>query len=279
MSRRLATDLYKLLNVSRQASDADIKAAYRTLAMKFHPDRVLIVAEDSKSASSSATSHQKFLEIKEAYETLSDATRRREYDIKLGGGAYQFDTQFDDDIAPGMGQTTQHTAFYRDNLYRQQQREDAAAAHGTGGAHYYQDRYQQAKAWRHSNPFPGAGGFSTDDDILNNMSSSSSSNSNSSGQRAGGPKVDPELERLRRKMGAHSQRGASSDNFRKITESELEEMISSNLQAKRESRIKGDYDSYPDNNRDSEPNSYSSSHRNKNNRLRKGGDSDDCTIV
>ena len=64
------SDYYKLLDVPRNASEADIKKAYRRLAMKYHPDR----NPGDKAA------EDKFKEAKEAYEVLSDATRRAIYD-------------------------------------------------------------------------------------------------------------------------------------------------------------------------------------------------------
>src|SRR4051795_1631339 len=63
-------DYYKILGVGRSASDKDIKAAYRKLARKYHPD----VNPGDKSA------EDKFKEINEAYEVLSDADKRKRYD-------------------------------------------------------------------------------------------------------------------------------------------------------------------------------------------------------
>ena len=77
-------DYYDVLGLNRDASDEDIKKAYRKLAMKYHPDR----NPDSKEA------EEKFKEGKEAYEILSDADKRRAYDAyghagvnpQMGGG-------------------------------------------------------------------------------------------------------------------------------------------------------------------------------------------------
>lgn len=66
----MAEDYYKVLNVSRDASDADIKKAYRKLAMKYHPDH----AKGDKSA------EERFKKISEAYAVLSDKQKRQEYD-------------------------------------------------------------------------------------------------------------------------------------------------------------------------------------------------------
>ena len=63
-------DYYKILGVNKKASQADIKKAYRKLAMKFHPDKN---QEDAKA-------EEKFKEISEAYEVLSNVENRRKYD-------------------------------------------------------------------------------------------------------------------------------------------------------------------------------------------------------
>jgi len=63
-------DYYAILGVARTASDQDIKKAFRKLARKFHPD----VARDKRVA------EEKFKEINEAYEVLSDPDKRGKYD-------------------------------------------------------------------------------------------------------------------------------------------------------------------------------------------------------
>lgn len=63
-------DYYETLGVPRTASDAEIKKAFRKLAREFHPD----VAKDKKRA------EEKFKEINEAYEVLSDPAKRKKYD-------------------------------------------------------------------------------------------------------------------------------------------------------------------------------------------------------
>lgn len=63
-------DYYDLLGVARNASDGEIKKSYRRLAMKFHPDR----NRDNPGT------EEKFKQVKEAYEVLSDPKKRSAYD-------------------------------------------------------------------------------------------------------------------------------------------------------------------------------------------------------
>jgi len=81
MSKR---DYYETLGVSRDASEEDLKKAYRRCAMKHHPDR----------NPGDTVALEAFKDCKEAYEVLSDASKRRMYDAHghaafehgMGGG-------------------------------------------------------------------------------------------------------------------------------------------------------------------------------------------------
>lgn len=82
-------DYYKVLGVDKKASQKEIKAAYRKLARKYHPD----VNDD-------AGAEERFKEINEAYEVLSDSEKRTKYDQlgsdwqrwqQRGGGSSDFD--------------------------------------------------------------------------------------------------------------------------------------------------------------------------------------------
>lgn len=64
------TDYYKILDVSKNASDKEIKKAYRKLAMKYHPDHT----KGDKAA------EERFKKISEAYAVLSDKKKRSQYD-------------------------------------------------------------------------------------------------------------------------------------------------------------------------------------------------------
>ena len=70
-------DYYSTLGVSKTATDAEIKKAYRKLALEFHPDR-----NKSKEAES------KFKEINKAYEVLSDSKKKQSYD-SMGHQAFE----------------------------------------------------------------------------------------------------------------------------------------------------------------------------------------------
>jgi curved DNA-binding protein len=74
-------DLYDILGISRTASADEIRKAHRKLALQYHPDR-----------NKAADAPKRFSEIQEAYETLSDDAKRRQYDdfIRLGGSPESF---------------------------------------------------------------------------------------------------------------------------------------------------------------------------------------------
>jgi molecular chaperone DnaJ len=118
MSKR---DYYEVLDVSKNASEAEIKKAFKRLAMKCHPDR----NPDNKEA------EEKFKEAKEAYDVLTDAQKRAAYDqfghagvdpsAGMGGagagfGGASFSDIFGDvfgDIFGGGGRTAGGQRVYR----------------------------------------------------------------------------------------------------------------------------------------------------------------------
>lgn len=80
-------DFYKVLGVSKDVSEAELKKVYRKLARKYHPD----------SNSGDATAEAKFKEISEAYSVLNDKDQRAEYDqMRAMGSGARFS-------APGAG--------------------------------------------------------------------------------------------------------------------------------------------------------------------------------
>src|SRR4249920_2158267 len=77
-------DFYQVLGIERGASDAEIKRAFRKLAQQWHPD-----------VSTDADAPERFKEINEAYQVLSDPQRRQAYDLfgraGVNGGSGGFD--------------------------------------------------------------------------------------------------------------------------------------------------------------------------------------------
>jgi molecular chaperone DnaJ len=94
-------DYYEVLGVGRNASDEELKKAYRKLALKFHPD---------KNPDSRPEAEERFKELVEAYQVLADAERRSMYDrfghaaFEQGAGAgFDFGAGFEDIIGDLFG--------------------------------------------------------------------------------------------------------------------------------------------------------------------------------
>ncbi len=83
----LKKDYYAILGVLPTAEDIVIRAAYRALAQRYHPDRFAGTKDEAT---------RRMVEINEAYELLSDPIRRREYDNKRGSETQSGDAYFDE---------------------------------------------------------------------------------------------------------------------------------------------------------------------------------------
>jgi molecular chaperone DnaJ len=104
-------DHYSILGVPADANVQTIKIAYRRLALKVHPD------------AGNQPDPERFREVNQAYEVLGDATRRRTYDIEVGGGPRPWSrveeirtwrpVSIPDDfrsVAPSLGEVLDHIA-------------------------------------------------------------------------------------------------------------------------------------------------------------------------
>ena len=92
-------DLYEILGVSRNASDDEIKKAFRKLSLKYHPDR-----QGGKSDAEKKEAEEKMKEISAAWTILSDPDKKRQYDMYGTYDENMFNGNFDfSDIFSHMG--------------------------------------------------------------------------------------------------------------------------------------------------------------------------------
>mgnify|MGYP001160572293 FL=1 len=132
MSKR---DYYSVLGVSKDASEKEIKKAYKKMAMKYHPDK----NPDDKSAEAN------FKEVKQAYEILTDAEKRRQYD-QFGHAA------FENSGSGGHGRSQGYGGGFDDifgNAFRQR-----GQGFGGGGFGGFDDIFSQSRG-RQARPQKG----------------------------------------------------------------------------------------------------------------------------
>ena len=95
-------DYYEVLGVSKTASDAEIKSAYKKCAIKYHPDR-----QAGKSDAEKKEAEEKFKEAAEAYDVLHDPQKRQRYDqfgfAGVGGAGSNYQNMSTDDIFSMFG--------------------------------------------------------------------------------------------------------------------------------------------------------------------------------
>lgn len=116
-------DYYKILEVSKSASQEEIKKAYRKLAVKYHPDK----NKDDKKA------EERFKEIGEAYEVLKDPEKRKKYD-QLGANWKQYEHAG----AEGFGNSRFRGAYPGgESFYYEGNMEDVFGNSGSGFSDFF----------------------------------------------------------------------------------------------------------------------------------------------
>lgn len=144
----LDKDFYAILGVSKDASDAEIKKAYRKLARKWHPDQ----------NSGDSAAEQRFKDIGEANSVLSDTERRQEYDQlrQMVGGGARFQ-------AGGPGGMPNSGAGEFEDLFSQFGGAGGGtrfSTGGSGGQQFNLDDILGQFGGGGGSPFGGSGGFS-----------------------------------------------------------------------------------------------------------------------
>ncbi|MGV7242365.1 molecular chaperone DnaJ [Caballeronia sp. M23-90] len=162
-------DYYRILGVTKNSSDAEIKKAYRKLAMKHHPDR----NREGKDA------EERFKQVKEAYEMLSDPQKRAAYDRYGHAGVdpnmtgadqrtySQFAEEFDDIFGDATGHTSHDRRPERDATSGRAGRRDPRAYRGADLRCSIEISLEQAvhgdvteirvPSWRNCEPCDGTG--------------------------------------------------------------------------------------------------------------------------
>ncbi|XP_077373436.1 dnaJ homolog subfamily B member 9a [Festucalex cinctus] len=135
-------DYYDILGVPKDATERQIKKAFHRLAMRYHPDK-----------NNSPDAEVRFREIAEAYETLSDSTRRREYD-QFGGGASYF-------TAGTQQRRSAHQpfSFNFDDIFKDFDVSNHNNRQARHGQHFDERSQRESAHGRHKRHFQGAGVF------------------------------------------------------------------------------------------------------------------------
>lgn len=106
-------DHYSTLGISKNATEDEIKKAYRQMALKYHPDR----NQDDPSAA------DQFKKVAAAYEVLSDPKKKAEYDGASQKSSFEWNTNFNDDF-------TTFANNFRNSEFRRKSNERARASQG-----------------------------------------------------------------------------------------------------------------------------------------------------
>ena len=158
MASPLPPDPYKILNVSKDATLSTIKGAYRKLVLTCHPDKI---GDESVRAQKADQFHQ----VQQAYELLSDDTRRSQYDdrVKLAelkaemmareGGRGKSMHDYSPRPSPTSVYETRGNAIYEERAPRRSYEDEFASAkyddHRSAGRKY-DDRYEERPSRRSS---------------------------------------------------------------------------------------------------------------------------------
>lgn len=103
--RTASRTFYDLLGISAEGSPDEVRAAYRRLALKYHPD--------VSPPGAAAENTRRFIEMQEAYETLSDPSRRASYDRALARGVCR--------LAFSGRRSQSHRAYYQHDHHQEQE--------------------------------------------------------------------------------------------------------------------------------------------------------------
>lgn len=87
-------DYYGILGINRDASQGDIKRSFRSLALRYHPDR---------NPQNTSEAEAQFKEINEAYQVLGDEYRRWQYDYLVGTVQYRMGVDLNGLVVRGRG--------------------------------------------------------------------------------------------------------------------------------------------------------------------------------
>lgn len=179
-------DPYKVLGVAENASEDQIKKAYRKLALKNHPDKQ--TTEEGRKAANA-----KFAKISNAFEILSDEQKRQEYDMERlhGGGGFNVPRSASRSSSRQGGHPFDHDGFHSSfhqnfhfhdpfELFDRMFREEFGRTRGGGGGSSFDDPFF---AGGMAGPRMGGGGMFNDPFFADPF-----------GQRAGGAGLDPQMD-------------------------------------------------------------------------------------
>lgn len=137
-------DYYKILGVAKNASQEEVKKAYRKLAVKYHPDK----------NQGNKTAEERFKEISEANEVLGDPKKRKMYD-ELGSNWKQYQQA---GFNPGAGKRTHRKGGPGGKYYYEFESDPSEFFGGGGFSDFFESFF--GGGTKHSKGFAGSGGFS-----------------------------------------------------------------------------------------------------------------------